>query len=77
MSGRYSALTSSLAYLPWIAAFSIGAAASTQLLPRTGPRPLMVAGGSCSAPGMYWLSRTGVTDSYAYASAPSSSPPSG
>jgi hypothetical protein len=38
----YSALKSSVAYLPWIAAFGIGAAASAQLLPRIGPRPLMV-----------------------------------
>jgi hypothetical protein len=60
----YSALKSSVAYLPWIAAFSIGAAASTQLLPRTGPRPLMVAGSLFGAGGMYWLSRTGVNDSY-------------
>jgi EmrB/QacA subfamily drug resistance transporter len=60
----YSALRSSVAYLPWIAAFGIGAAASTQLLPRTGPRPLMVAGSLSGAGGMYWLSRTGVTDSY-------------
>ncbi|HJY66952.1 MAG TPA: MFS transporter, partial [Streptosporangiaceae bacterium] len=61
----YSALKSSVAYLPWIAAFSIGAAASTQLLPRTGPRPLVVAGSLLGAGGMYWLSRTGVNDSYA------------
>ena len=40
----YSALKSSVAYLPWIAAFSIGAAASAQLLPRIGPGPLMAAG---------------------------------
>jgi len=60
----YSALKSSLAYLPWIAAFGIGAATSTQLLPRTGPRPLMMAGSVFGAGGMYWLSRTGVNDSY-------------
>jgi hypothetical protein len=60
----YSALKSSVAYLPWIAAFGIGAAASAQLLPRIGPRPLMVAGSLSGAGGMYWLSRTGATDSY-------------
>jgi EmrB/QacA subfamily drug resistance transporter len=60
----YSALKSSVAYLPWIAAFSLGAAASAQLLPRTGPRPLMVVGSLFGAGGMYWLSRTGVNDSY-------------
>ena len=54
----YSALKSSVAYLPWIAAFSIGAAASAQLLPRIGPRPLMVVGSLFGAGGMYWLSRT-------------------
>src|SRR5580693_6597522 len=48
-----------------IAAFSVGAAASTQLLPRIGPRPLMVAGSLSGAGGMYWLSRAGVNDSYA------------
>jgi MFS family permease len=61
----YSALRSSVAYLPWIAAFSVGAAASTQLLPRIGPRPLMVTGSLSGAGGMYWLSRAGVNDSYA------------
>jgi MFS family permease len=61
----YPALESSVAYLPWIAAFSVGAAASTQLLPRIGPRPLMVAGSLSGAGGMYWLSRAGVNDSYA------------
>jgi hypothetical protein len=60
----YPALKSSGAYLPWIAAFGIGAAASTQLLPRTGPRPLMIAGSLSAAGGMYWLSRTGADDSY-------------
>jgi EmrB/QacA subfamily drug resistance transporter len=60
----YSALKSSVAYLPWIAAFSIGAAASAQLLPRIGPRPLMVTGSLFGAGGMYWLSRTGAGDSY-------------
>src|SRR4029077_4097402 len=61
----YSALRSSVAYLPWIAAFGIGAAVSAQLLPRTGPRPLMVAGPLSGAGGMSWLSRTGATDTYA------------
>ncbi|HJY01499.1 MAG TPA: MFS transporter, partial [Streptosporangiaceae bacterium] len=60
----YPALESSLAYLPWIAAFTAGAAASTRLLPRTGPRPLMVAGSLSGAAGMYWLSRVGVHDNY-------------
>jgi EmrB/QacA subfamily drug resistance transporter len=60
----YPALKSSLAYLPWIAAFGIDAAASTQLLPRIGSRPLMVAGSLFGAGGMYWLSRTGVNDTY-------------
>jgi MFS family permease len=62
--GGYPALESSLAYLPWIAAFTAGAAASTRLLPRTGPRPLMVAGSLSGAAGMYWLSRVGVHDNY-------------
>jgi EmrB/QacA subfamily drug resistance transporter len=61
---RYSALKSGVAYLPWIVAFIVASAASAQLLPRVGPRPLMVAGSLFGAGGLCWLSRAAVSGSY-------------
>ena len=45
----YSALKTGLAYLPFTAALFIGAGAVTQLVPRIGARPLLLAG-SAPAP---------------------------
>jgi MFS family permease len=53
----YSALKTGLAYLPFTAALLIAAGAVTQLVPRIGARPLLLAGSAASAGGLYWLSR--------------------
>jgi EmrB/QacA subfamily drug resistance transporter len=62
----YSALTSGVALLPLIVLTAVGAnVGATKLLPRYGPRPLVIAGLLISAAGMAWLTRIGVDSGYA------------
>ena len=60
----YSALKTGLAYLPFTAALLTGAGAVTQLVPRIGARPLLMAGSAAAAGGLYWLSRISEHDTY-------------
>ena len=53
----YSALTSGFAFLPFSAGIIVAAGVASKLLPRFGPRPLMVTGFGSAALGMLWLSR--------------------
>ena len=53
----YSALRTGVAYLPMMAALMVMSAASAQLVPRIGARPLLIAGSATAAGGMFWLSR--------------------
>lgn len=53
----YSALKSGFAFLPFSAGIVLAAGASSKLLPRTGPRPLMAAGFTAAASGLVWLSQ--------------------
>src|SRR5262245_39398475 len=63
----YSALKTGVAYLPFTAALLIAAGAVTQLVPRIGARPLLLAGSAASTGGLYWLSRISEHDTYANA----------
>jgi EmrB/QacA subfamily drug resistance transporter len=60
----YSPIETGAAYLP--VCFAIGGAAgvSSQLLTRTGTRPMIVVGSLIAAAGVYWLSRISVGGSY-------------
>ena len=60
----YSAIQTGAAYLPLCFAVGIAAGVSSQLLTRTGTRPMIVGGALVSAGGMYWLSRIPVHGSY-------------
>jgi EmrB/QacA subfamily drug resistance transporter len=61
----YSAIRSGVALLPLIVLTAVGAnTGATKLLPRFGPRPLVVAGLLISAAGMAWLTRIGVDSGY-------------
>jgi Major Facilitator Superfamily. len=60
----YSALKTGLAYLPFTAALFTGAGAVTQLVPRIGARPILLAGSAASTGGLYWLSRISEHDTY-------------
>jgi EmrB/QacA subfamily drug resistance transporter len=60
----YSPIQTGLAYLPVTAGVGIAAGISPRLLPRTGTRPLIVAGSLIAASGVYYLSRIPVNGSY-------------
>src|SRR5262249_22321443 len=61
----YSAIKTGVAYLPFTAALFIGAGAVTQLVPRIGARPLLIAGSATATGGLYWLSRISQHATYA------------
>jgi EmrB/QacA subfamily drug resistance transporter len=61
----YSALKSGIAFLPMVAMIMVMAGVSTQLVPRIGARPLLLAGSAITTGGMFWLSR--ITEHSTYA----------
>jgi EmrB/QacA subfamily drug resistance transporter len=60
----FSPLTAGLGFLPQTAAIVVGAAVSSRLVTRLGPRPLLVVGTAMSAGGLLWLSQISATGSY-------------
>jgi EmrB/QacA subfamily drug resistance transporter len=61
----YSALRTGVAFLPLTAVLLAASGAAAALVPRTGARPLLLAGGAASAGGLYWLSRMTEHGTYA------------
>jgi len=55
----YSALKTGFAFLPFSAGIILAAGASSKIIPRTGPKPVMVGGFTAAALGMVWLTRIG------------------
>ncbi|MCW2856030.1 MAG: transporter [Marmoricola sp.] len=62
---HYSAVKSGLAFLPFSVGVVAGAAVASTLLPRFGPRPLMVGGTAAAALGMILFTQITVHGSYA------------
>ncbi|WP_448317979.1 MFS transporter [Streptomyces sp. CO7] len=60
----FSPLRAGLAFLPVSAVIAVSAGIASQLLPRTGPKIVMVTGAVLAAAGLGWLSRLEVTSSY-------------
>ncbi|MEU6755528.1 MFS transporter [Streptomyces sp. NPDC046685] len=60
----FSPLRAGLAFLPVSAVVAVGAGITSQLLPKFGPKPFMVAGALCSATGLAWLTQTDVHSTY-------------
>jgi len=60
----YSAIQTGAAYLPLTFGVIVSAGVSSQLLSRTGSRPLIVGGSLMAAGGVYWLSRIPVDGSF-------------
>jgi len=60
----YSPIQTGAAYLPLTFGVGIAAGITSQLLARTGTRPLIVGGSLIGAGGVYWLSRIPVGGSY-------------
>ena len=61
----YSALRAGMSFLPFTIVMLAATAVATRLVPRVGPRPLLMAGAVLSAGGLYWLSRLTVHSTYA------------
>jgi EmrB/QacA subfamily drug resistance transporter len=60
----YSALRTGVAYLPMVAMIMAMAGVSTQLVPRIGARPLLLAASTITVGGMFWLSRINEHSTY-------------
>jgi EmrB/QacA subfamily drug resistance transporter len=60
----YSPLKAGLAFLPQTVAIIIGAQIGARLVPRIGPRPLLLVGPTISAAGLFWLSGMGADGTY-------------
>jgi EmrB/QacA subfamily drug resistance transporter len=60
----YSAAKAGVAFLPFALGVIVAAAASTNLLPRLGPRIMMTSGLALAALGLLWLTQIGVHTSY-------------
>jgi EmrB/QacA subfamily drug resistance transporter len=60
----YSPIQTGAAYIPLTIGVGMSAGISSQLLARTGTRPLIVGGSLVAAAGVYWLSRIPVDGSY-------------
>src|SRR3954449_7849373 len=60
----YSPIQTGAAYLPITFTIGIAAGITSQVLTRTGTRPVIVAGSLIAAGGVYWLSRIPVDGSY-------------
>jgi len=60
----YSALRTGFAFLPFSGGIIFGATLASRLLPRTGPRNLMIGGLSLATLGLLWFSRLGVDSTY-------------
>jgi EmrB/QacA subfamily drug resistance transporter len=60
----YSAIQTGAAYLPLTFGVVVAAGVTSQLVSRTGTRPLIVTGSLIAAGGVYWLSRIPVDGSY-------------
>ncbi|HVX22630.1 MAG TPA: MFS transporter [Acidimicrobiales bacterium] len=65
---RYSPVLAGLAFLPWMAMFTLAATTSSRrLVERIGPRAVMMLGSVLGAAGLYWLSHVGPDDAYVVA----------
>jgi EmrB/QacA subfamily drug resistance transporter len=62
----YSAIRTGIAYLPFAVGVVVASGLASQLVPRIGARPLIVAGAAMVAGGMFWFSR--LTEHASYAS---------
>jgi EmrB/QacA subfamily drug resistance transporter len=61
---HYSALKTGFAFLPFSGGIIIGAGLASRLLPRIGPRALMMIGLSLAAGGLVWFTRLGLDTTY-------------
>ncbi|MGW6724554.1 MFS transporter [Nocardia sp. NPDC055029] len=61
----YSPLKAGVAFLPFPVGIAISAGVTSALMPKLGPRPLMVVGALLGTVGLLWLAQLGYGDGYA------------
>ncbi|MFE2972687.1 MFS transporter [Streptomyces sp. NPDC059340] len=61
----YSALKTGFAYMPFTVAVLMASGTAAQLVPKVGPRPLLLVGSVVSTGGLFWMSRLTEHSSYA------------
>jgi MFS family permease len=61
----YSSLKAGFAFLPFPVGIAVGAGVTSALLPKIGPRPLMLVGSVLGVLGLLWLAQLSFGDSYA------------
>lgn len=62
---KFSPLTAGLALLPMTGALFVTAQVVARVLPRTGPKPLMIGGAALATGGLAWLAQISATSGYA------------
>lgn len=60
----YSAVRSGASFLPWVVTFGASSFVGVRLLPRVGPRPLLISGSFVGAGGLFWLSMIGAHSAF-------------
>jgi hypothetical protein len=60
----YSALRSGVAFLPFAGTLVVVSGIVSQIIPRVGARPLLLAGGAFTTGGMYWFSHISEHSTY-------------
>ena len=61
---HYSALKAGFAFLPFSVGIIVAATAASRVLPRLGPRPMMIAGFLAASAGLAWLTQIGAHTSF-------------
>ncbi|TLF65832.1 MFS transporter [Nocardia asteroides NBRC 15531] len=61
----YSPLKAGIAFLPFPVGIAVSAGVTSALMPKLGPRPLMVVGALLGTVGLLWLAQLGYGDGYA------------
>lgn len=61
---RYTPLEAGMATLPMTGGVLVAAGLASNLVPRVGPKPLMVIGGVIAAAGMFYLTRIGIDTAF-------------
>lgn len=61
---HYSALKAGFAFLPFSLGIIVAATAASRVLPRFGPRPMMIAGFLAASIGLAWLTQIGAETSF-------------
>ena len=69
----YTPLKAGVAFLPFPIGIAISAGITSTLLPKLGPRPLMLAGAVLGTIGLLWLAQLGFGDGYAFSVLPAQS----